>query len=52
MMVWPGEHSQSENKWGKLHGPSRQWHAGEYYHPKVHKGAFSTHGTNNQPYGF
>ena len=42
-MVWHGEHSQSENKWGKLHGPSRQWRAGEYYHPKV---------TNNQSYGF
>ena len=25
MMVWHGEHSQGENKWGKLHGPSRQW---------------------------
>ena len=25
MMVWHGEHSQSENKWGKLYGPPRQW---------------------------
>ena len=23
MMVWHGEHSQSEDKWGKLHGPPR-----------------------------
>ena len=47
MMVWHGEHSQGKNKWGKLHGPPRQQGAGEYYHPKVHKGTFSTHGTNN-----
>ena len=37
-MVWHGEHSQGENKWGKLHDPSRQWCAGEYYHPEVRKG--------------
>ena len=37
MMVWHGEHSQGKNKWGKLHGPSRQQCAGEYYHPKVCK---------------
>ena len=40
MMVWHGEHSQSEDKWEKLHGPPRQWGAGEYYHLKVHKGTF------------
>ena len=37
MMVWHGEHSQGKNKWGKLHGPPRQWGAGEYYHPKYVK---------------
>ena len=47
MMVWYGEHSQGKNKWGKLHGSTRQWGAGEYYHPKVCEGTFSTHGTNN-----
>ena len=52
MMVWHGEHSQGKNKWGKLHGPPRQWGTGENYHPKVRKGTFSTHGTDNQPYGF
>ena len=52
MMVWHREHSKYENKWGKLHGPPRQWGAGEYYHPEVHKGTFSTCGADNQPYGF
>ena len=27
MMVWHGEHSQSEDKWGKLQSPPRQWGA-------------------------
>ena len=25
MMVWDRKCSQSEDKWGKLHGPPRQW---------------------------
>ena len=37
MMVWDRECSQGEDKWGKLHGPLRQWCAGEYYHAKVCK---------------
>ena len=52
MMVWYGEHGQSEDKWGKLHGPPGQWGAGEYYHAEVHTGTFPTCGTNNQPHGF
>ena len=52
MMVWYGDCGQGEGKWGKLHGPLRQWGAGEYYHTKVHKGTFPTSGTNNQPHGF
>ena len=37
MMVWDRECSQSEDKWGKLHGPPRQWCTGEYYYAKVCK---------------
>ena len=36
-MVWKRECSQSEDKWGKLHGPPRQWCTGEYHHTKVCK---------------
>ena len=35
MMVWDRECSQSEDKWGKLHGPPTQWCTGEYYYAKV-----------------
>ena len=51
MMVWHGKHSEGKNKWGKLHGPPRQWGTGEYYHPKVHKGKLFTCGTDNRPDG-
>ena len=46
-LVWDRECSQSKDKWGKLHGPLRQWCTGEYYYTKVRKGAFPTSGTNN-----
>ena len=47
MMVWDREHGQSEDKWGKLHGPPRQRCAGEHYYIKVCKGTFPTSGMNN-----
>ena len=47
MMVWDRECGQSEDKWGNLHGPPRQWCAGEHYYTEVHKGTFPTSGTNN-----
>ena len=37
MMVQHRECSQSEDKWGKLHGPPIKWGAGEYYHPRYIK---------------
>ena len=52
MLVWDREHSQSKDKWGKLHGPPRQQRAGEYHHTKVCKGTFPTGGTNNGSCGF
>ena len=36
-MIWYREHGQSEDKWGKLHGPPRQWCTGEYHHAGVCK---------------
>ena len=35
MLVWDRECSQSKDKWGKLHGPPRQWCAGEYHYTKA-----------------
>ena len=29
--------AKSEDKWGKLHGPPRQWCTGEYHHTEVRK---------------
>ena len=37
MMVWHGECSQGKDKQRKLHGPPRQWGAGEHYNTKVIK---------------
>ena len=37
VMVWDRKCSQSEDKWGKLHGPSRQWHPGKHHHTEVRK---------------
>ena len=51
-LVWDRECGQSKDKWGKLHGPPRQWCTGEYHHTEVCKGTFPTSGTNNQPHGF
>ena len=36
-MVWDRKCSKSKDKWGKLHGPPRQWCTGEYHHAEVHK---------------
>ena len=36
-MVWDRKCSQSKDKWGELHGPSRQWCPGEYHHTEVCK---------------
>ena len=36
-MVWNRECSQSEDKWGKLHGPPRQCCTGEYHYAEVCK---------------
>ena len=47
MMVRHGEHSQGKDKWGKLHGPPRQWGAGEHYNTEVHKGTFPISRTDN-----
>ena len=46
-MVWYGEHGQSEDKWGKLHGLTGQWGTSEHYHPEVCKGTFPSSGANN-----
>ena len=38
MLVWDRECSQSKDKWRKLHGPLRQWCAGEYHYTEVCEG--------------
>ena len=45
-MVRYGECGQIKDKWGELHGPLRQWGAGEYYHTEVCKRTFPTSGTD------
>ena len=37
VMVKDRKCSQSEDKWGELHGPPRQWCTGEYHHAEVCK---------------
>ena len=50
-MVWDRERGQSEDKWGKLHDPPRQWCTGEYHHAEVREGTFPTRVTDHQPHG-
>ena len=50
-MVWDREYGQSEDKWGKLHGPPGQWCTGEYHHAEVCKGTFPTNGTDHHLMG-
>ena len=46
---WYGMENVAKVKinWRKLHGPPRQWGAGEHYNTEVHKGTFSTSRTDN-----
>ena len=46
VMVWDRKCSQSEDKWGKLHGSPRQWCPGKHHHAKVCEQTLPTSGTN------
>ena len=46
VMVRDRKCSLSEDKWGKLHGPFRQWSTGEHHHTEVCKQTFPTSRTN------